>query len=108
VQRQSTGALSQVAPIRIAQCDLISRRDRNGYASASDSIPSPQPSAFSAPPSYLRYDPAGADRDCGDFATHEEAQAFFVAADGPARDPHRLDGDSDGEAVRARHTNNRN
>jgi competence protein ComEC len=46
----------------------------------------------------LRYDPNGPDRDCGAFATHEEAQAFFVAAGGPARDRHRLDGDNDGVA----------
>ncbi len=44
------------------------------------------------------YEPDGPDRDCGDFATHAEAQAFFYAAGGPARDPHKLDGDSDGVA----------
>ncbi len=37
-----------------------------------------------------------ADRDCGDFSTWEEAQAFYEAA-GPG-DPHRLDGDRDGIA----------
>lgn len=46
----------------------------------------------------LRYDPFGPDRDCGGFDTHAEAQAFFIAAGGPARDPHRLDGDDDGIA----------
>jgi micrococcal nuclease len=46
----------------------------------------------------LPYDPSGPDRDCGDFATHAEAQAFFEAAGGPASDPHRLDGDHDGVA----------
>lgn len=44
------------------------------------------------------YDPFGPDRDCGDFATHAEAQSFFEAAGGPASDPHRLDGDNDGIA----------
>jgi len=44
----------------------------------------------------LRYDPSGPDRDCGDFATWQEAQAFYEAAGGPNRDPHRLDGDRDG------------
>jgi len=44
------------------------------------------------------YDPFGPDRDCDDFATHEEAQAFYEAAGGPASDRHRLDGDGDGEA----------
>ena len=36
---------------------------------------------------------SGGDRDCGDFATHAQAQAFFEAA-GPG-DPHRLDRDQD-------------
>lgn len=38
------------------------------------------------------------DRNCADFATHAEAQAFFIAAGGPVHDPHRLDGDDDGKA----------
>jgi micrococcal nuclease len=49
-------------------------------------------------PTSLRYDPNGPDRDCGDFDTHAEAQAFFEAAGGPDRDPHKLDGDHDGIA----------
>jgi len=36
------------------------------------------------------------DKDCTDFATHAEAQAFFEAAG--AGDPHRLDRDGDGIA----------
>ena len=43
-----------------------------------------------------RYDPSGPDRDCGDFNTWREANDFFLAAGGPNRDPHRLDGDGDG------------
>ena len=39
---------------------------------------------------------SGGDKDCGDFATHSEAQAFFEAAG--AGDPHRLDRDGDGIA----------
>ena len=41
------------------------------------------------------------DRDCGDFATQAAAQAHFVALGGPASDPDRLDGDSDGIACEA-------
>ena len=44
------------------------------------------------------YDPFGPDRDCPDFSTHAEAQAFFEAAGGPATDRHRLDRDKDGVA----------
>lgn len=49
----------------------------------------------------LRYDPNGPDRDCSDFATQAEAQEFYIAAGGPARDPHRLDSDRDGVACEA-------
>ena len=41
------------------------------------------------------YDPFGADRDCGDFQRWSDAQAFYEAAGGPERDPHRLDGNKD-------------
>jgi len=39
--------------------------------------------------------PAG-DRSCSDFATQTQAQAFYEAQGGPARDPLGLDGDQDG------------
>jgi hypothetical protein len=64
------------------------------------SAPSPT-SMSSVPPTPtrgLRYDPNGPDRDCADFDTQEEAQEFFLAAGGPERDPHGLDGDNDGIA----------
>ncbi len=38
------------------------------------------------------------DKDCGDFATHDEAQKFFISAGGPGSDPHKLDVDKDGVA----------
>ncbi|MCL4299552.1 MAG: thermonuclease family protein [Anaerolineae bacterium] len=67
--------------------------------------PAPTPIPVEPPPNPSNtsgytgpYDPSGPDRDCGDFATHAEAQAFFEAAGGPGNDPHRLDGDSDGVA----------
>jgi micrococcal nuclease len=57
--------------------------------------PAPKPAA----PAYSgRYDLFGPDRDCKDFRTHAEAQAFFIAAGGPAMDRHRLDADHDGIA----------
>ncbi|WP_051353252.1 thermonuclease family protein [Thalassobacillus devorans] len=46
----------------------------------------------------LKYDPNGPDRDCGDFDTQAEAQAFYEAAGGPGSDPYRLDG-HDGDGV---------
>lgn len=49
------------------------------------------------PPPPTAYDPNGPDRDCSDFTTQAEAQAFYEAAGGPAKDPHKLDGsDRDG------------
>lgn len=38
------------------------------------------------------------DKDCKDFGTHAQAQAFFESLGGPGVDPHRLDGDGDGRA----------
>lgn len=38
------------------------------------------------------------DRDCSDFDTQPEAQAFFIAEGGPEEDPHGLDGDGNGIA----------
>jgi micrococcal nuclease len=62
----------------------------------------PPPPSLSGPASYTGpYDPFGSDRDCGDFRTHAEAQAFFIAAGGPRIDRHRLDADHDGIACEA-------
>lgn len=66
-------------------------------------VPSSAPVATTAtsiprPDGALRYDPDGPDRDCGDFDTWDEAQAFYIAAGGPDTDRHRLDGDGDGVA----------
>ncbi|WP_205910777.1 excalibur calcium-binding domain-containing protein [Paroceanicella profunda] len=40
----------------------------------------------------------GRDRDCDDFNSAAEAQAFFLAEGGPSEDDHRLDDDGDGYA----------
>lgn len=40
----------------------------------------------------------GGDKDCPDFKTQSEAQAFFISQGGPSKDPHRLDQDKDGVA----------
>ena len=41
------------------------------------------------------------DRDCADFSTQEEAQAFYDSQDNPSSDPHRLDNDGDGVACQS-------
>jgi len=63
----------------------------------------PQPTATPTPTvtpgaAGLKYDPAGPDRNCSDFDTWAEAQAFYEAAGGPATDRHRLDADGNGVA----------
>ena len=55
--------------------------------------PSPQPA-----PLDTKYDPDGPDRNCPNFDTWAEAQAFYEAAGGPDSDPHRLDSNGDGVA----------
>ena len=59
---------------------------------------STKPPPVGPPTTPSSYDPNGPDRDCSDFATHAEAQAFFIAAGGPYQDPHRLDRDGNGSA----------
>ena len=51
--------------------------------------------AYSGP-----YDPAGPDRNCSDFSTRAEAQAFFEAAQAATgeRDRHGLDSNGNGRA----------
>jgi hypothetical protein len=44
------------------------------------------------------FNPTGADRSCRDFDNQAVAQAFYLAAGGPYRDPHRLDYNNDGVA----------
>lgn len=64
-------------------------------------VPDPPPPPPPPPPPStpnLPYDPFGPDRDCGDFSSQGQAQAFYEAAGGPAVDPHDLDRDNDGMA----------
>ena len=60
---------------------------------AAVATPTPRPTA----PPGLKYDPFGPDRNCGDFDTYEEALDFYLAAGGPAQDPHNLDSNGDGK-----------
>ena len=46
----------------------------------------------------LRFNPNGADRNCVDFSSQDEAQVFFQAAGGSANDQHGLDPDGNGFA----------
>ncbi len=96
-----TATQSEAAALRemLATCD----EPVTLVGAPAEGAPTPAPAAIPATPMLppggsLRYDPEGPDRDCGDFDTWEEAQAFFIAAGGPEADPHRLDGNRDGEA----------
>ncbi|QQG43377.1 MAG: thermonuclease family protein [Candidatus Daviesbacteria bacterium] len=67
------------------------RTNNKGLWGSCDNSSSPIPNSTSE--SYT-----GEDKDCGDFATQSEAQAFFISQGGPGKDPHRLDRDNDGVA----------
>ena len=65
----------------------------DAFDSTNYAIPAPSTTGKTAMPSLtLKYDPAGVDRNCSDFATWEEAQAFFLATE---NDTHGLDSDGD-------------
>lgn len=77
---------------------VIPDNSQTGTARSGSSSSATASSSKSAPsqvPVDSRIGPIG-DRDCADFRTQAEAQAFFRAA-GPG-DPHRLDRDGDGLA----------
>jgi hypothetical protein len=80
--------------------DCLKRRQVGFLFSTVTNLPTAAPDAVGEPPAVpaFAYDSNGSDRDCSDFGTHADAQAFFVAAGGPASDPHQLDGDYDGIA----------
>ena len=89
----------------LATCPMpaLLQRAEGGQPPAATPAPTPVPAATPAPtprptpPPGLRYDPFGPDRDCGDFDTYQEALDFYLAAGGPAEDPHHLDSDGDGK-----------
>jgi competence protein ComEC len=72
--------------------------DGSYEVTATAEAPAPLPGEAEAPAPELPYDPFGPDRNCSDFSSQAEAQAFYEAAGGPAQDPHRLDGDGNGVA----------
>ena len=66
------------------------------YAVAAQPSAAPGFVPAAEPDSSPAFDPSGEDKDCGDFGSQAEAQAFYEAAG--AGDPHRLDGEGDGTA----------
>lgn len=60
--------------------------------------PTPTPTATASPTPTPTGTPSTDLRDCSDFETWEEAQAFFEAEGGPAQDPHGLDQNGNGVA----------
>ena len=83
------------------------RLDHDGDGIACESLPgAPKPATATPTPDSRAttptpgtvYDPDGPDRNCSDFDTWAEAQAFYEAAGGPESDPHGLDRDRNGIA----------
>lgn len=70
------------------------RATTRSQQTTSASSPKPKPATDSS--SSGTY--TGGDKDCSDFKTHDEAQAFFISQGGPSKDPHKLDRDGDGVA----------
>ena len=75
--------------------------DRNGDGTACESLvgapkddPAPLAPQYEPTPDHDSFE----DRNCSDFSTWREAQDFFESEGGPEKDPHRLDGNKDGEA----------
>ena len=83
------------------------RLDRNDDGIACESLPgapgkpSPSPVSTVPTPTTAPASQTFEDRNCADFETWAEAQAFFESEGGPESDPHRLDGDGDGIACQS-------
>ena len=85
------------------------RLDGDGDGVACQSLPGapgrPASSTTSAPATPTPTDTPTSetfeDKNCSDFDTWAEAQAFYESEGGPASDPHRLDGDGDGVACQS-------
>ena len=97
------------APTQPAQVAAAAPTATATAARQPTSTPVPQPTDTPVPTSTAtptatavafdtKYDPAGPDRNCSDFDTWSEAQAFYKAAGGPETDRHGLDSDRDGIA----------
>ena len=93
------GALAEMIETCESSLTLIRRSAPPVSLTTAPTSQSTAPSA--SPPADLLYDPAGPDRDCGDFDRWEQSQAFFLAAGGPETDRHRLDGNGDGIACQS-------
>ena len=70
-------------------------------ATASIPLPSSTAQPTQSPAASESAGEAILDRDCGDFADWEEAQAFFLSEGGPEADPHALDRNKDGVACQS-------
>jgi hypothetical protein len=105
----STGTLSRTTTITAAQSTLLKRSSSlvirlvggsHVYCAKLVKVALTTSSAggggtgYPAPPGWN----GSSDVDCPDFATHAQAQAFFIQHGGPGSDPHGLDGDHDGLA----------
>ncbi len=83
-------AISTPAPIAPTVTPAAAPTPAVNGATPAALTPTPQ-----ASPPDTKYDPDGPNRNCSDFDTWKEAQAFYEAAGGPETDRHRLDRDRD-------------
>lgn len=88
-----TGSSITVEPDESTTYTLTATND-DGSNTANVRVTVEAPPSEPDPPS----DEPFVDRNCSDFDTQPEAQAFFIAEGGPEEDPHELDSDGDGIA----------
>ena len=71
-----------------------------GGSGGSTTTPTTDPTVPSVPSGSTPPHPSdpATDKDCGNFGSQSEAQAYFAAKGGPVSDPDRLDADNDGVA----------
>lgn len=83
------------------QAEQEARANKRGmWSDACDLLPSPTLGSATTGTTPTSSNPScsGPDKDCSDFSTQEEAQAFYLSCGGPASDTHRLDREGDGKA----------
>ena len=98
----STGQ-TQIADVDDTPGDITNESSESGSGSLLDRIAAANEDSYKGSGeravTQLRYDPYdGVDRDCKDFDTWGEAQAFYEGGGIAERDPHGLDDDGNGIA----------
>ncbi len=99
-----TGLLIGLAAIPLVSCSKSGGGDDGGSSVTTTTTPppgapTPRPTIPSSQPTPEPYEPCPGDiKDCDDFSTQAQAQAWFNSYYGECGDVANLDGDNDGRA----------